>query len=86
MRFEYHSKAEKFLVKQESKVAARIVSAISKLPSGDIRKMEGYKDKYRLRIGGYRAIFSTSFVIDEETKQRIRLVKVWDIDNRGNIY
>jgi len=86
MEFEYHSKAEKFLAKQENKVAVRIVSAISKLPAGDVRKMEGYKDRYRLRIGGYRAIFSTRFVVDEETKKIVRLVKVWDIDNRGDIY
>ena len=86
MKFEYHSKAVKLLGKQENKVTIRIVSAISKLPAGDVRKMEGYKHRYRLRIGRYRAIFSKSFVIDEETKERICLIKIWDIDNRGDIY
>jgi len=86
MKFEYHSKAEKFLIKQGCKVAARIISAIIKLPAGDVRKLEGYKDRYRLRSGGFRAIFSTSFVTDKDTKERIRLIKIWDIDNRGDIY
>ena len=86
MKIDYHSNAEKFLAKQGCKVAARIISAIIKLPAGDVRKMEGYKDRYRLRVGGYRAIFSTHFIFDEKTKERIRYVKVWDIDNRGDIY
>jgi len=86
MKAEYHSKAEKFLVKQGGKVAVRVITAINKLPAGDVRKMEGYKDRYRLRVGKYRAIFSTHLVIDEETKECIRLVRVWEIDNRGDIY
>ena len=86
MKVDYHSSAEKFLVKQGRKVAARIITAINKLPAGDVKKLEGYKDRYRLRVGGYRVIFYTCFVFDEETMKRIRYVKVWNIDNRGDIY
>ena len=86
MQIKYHKQAEKFLFKQESKISARIISVINKLPVGDVRKMEGYKDRYRLRVGSYRVIFSTDFIIDKETKQQVRVVKVWDIDDRGDIY
>ena len=86
MQIKYHKQAEKFLAKQESKTAARIISAINKLPVGDVRKIEGYKDRYRLRVGSYRVVFFTKFIIDKETKQQVRVINVWEIDNRGDIY
>ncbi len=36
----------------------RVKTAIEKLPFGDIKKLKGYQDKYRLRIGNLRVLFS----------------------------
>lgn len=37
----------------------RIKHAIDMLPSGDVKKLQGYKGTYRLRVGKYRIIYST---------------------------
>lgn len=49
--------ALKYLKKLDKKKANRIMNAIENLPNGDVKKLQG-SDKYRLRIGGYRAIFT----------------------------
>jgi len=57
----------------------RIVSDIDKLPAhGDIKKMKGKKlaNLYRLRVGKYRIIYQ----MGEE------IIKILDIDPRGDIY
>lgn len=43
-------KALKFIEKQERNQRLRIYKAIYNLPNGDVRKMVGNKDTYRLRI------------------------------------
>ena len=45
-------------------------------PKGDIRKLKGYVDEKRLRVGTIRIIF----------KIKDNAVCVSDIDFRGNIY
>jgi mRNA interferase RelE/StbE len=57
----------------------RIISAIDKLPAhGDIKKMKGKKltNLYRLRIGKYRIIYQ----MEED------IIKILDVDTRGDIY
>ena len=44
----------------------------------DIKKYQGKRNAYRLRIGQYRAIFQ---VLDEKL-----VIAVIDIDSRGGIY
>ncbi|MCI8403904.1 MAG: type II toxin-antitoxin system RelE/ParE family toxin [Clostridia bacterium] len=39
---------------------SRIKTAIEKIPQGDIRKLQGYNNMYRLRIGDYRIIYKTT--------------------------
>lgn len=36
----------------------RILNAINKLPSGDVKRLRGYLTYYRLRVGNYRIIYS----------------------------
>jgi len=35
----------------------RMRQGINKLPAGDVKKLKGYVDTFRLRIGDYRIIF-----------------------------
>ena len=72
--------AEKFLDKLNDKQAIIIINAIKGLtqnpPKGDIRKLKGYINEKRLRVGTIRIIF----------KIKDNIVYVSDIDFRGNIY
>lgn len=36
----------------------RIKTSIEKLPFGDIKKLKGYQNDYRLRVGNFRVLFS----------------------------
>ena len=56
----YYKHAQKFIDSQESKNAMRIVSAIEKLPAGDVVRVKSsdVPPLNRLRVGRYR-IFST---------------------------
>ena len=71
--------AEKFLDKLSNKHALIVMNAIQGLteepPKGDIRKLKGYVDEKRLRIGTIRIIF-----------KKTDTIYVSDIDFRGNIY
>ena len=76
MKNEYSKQAKKFLDAQNDDVYERIKSAVRKLPLGDIKKMQGTKDTYRLRVGSYRVIF----------KRAGNIIYVEAIDNRGQVY
>lgn len=75
MKIIYSKAAEKFLRKQTRQTQQRIISAIEKIPLGDIRKLKG-QHAYRLRVGTYRIIFNEDGII----------INIIDIDNRGQIY
>ena len=52
-------KAKKFIDKLPMNDKRRIVAAIEKLPEGeDIKKLKGYDDVLRLRVGAYRIIYT----------------------------
>ncbi|MCL2213329.1 MAG: type II toxin-antitoxin system RelE/ParE family toxin [Oscillospiraceae bacterium] len=70
--------ALKFINKQPSNEKKRILSAIYRLPEGDVIKMSGKYNLNRLRVGSYRIIFSV-----EDEKLLIRIV---DAGNRGDVY
>ena len=72
----YSNQASDFVDKQPSKKAERIKKAISDLPAGDVRKLKGIKNGYRLRIGDVRVLF-------EKEGNEINVIK---IDNRGDVY
>jgi len=48
------------------------------LPDGDVKKIKGYKDLFRLRVGDYRVIFTIN---DKDL-----IIIVLTIGNRGEIY
>lgn len=72
-------KAKKFIEKLPLNEKKRIVAAIEQLPYGeDIKKLKGYDDVLRLRVGTYRIIYT----VDNGKL----IVTVIDAGNRGQIY
>lgn len=71
-------KALKFIEKQDRSQRIRIYKAIYNLPNGDIKKMVGCKNEYRLRIGNYRIIY--------EQNQNQLIILITKAENRGQIY
>lgn len=83
MNYEYEirKKAMKFIQKQERSQQIRILRAIYLLPQGSVKKMQGFADLYRLRVGDYRILFEMNQKTDT-----ITLITITDADNRGQIY
>ena len=75
MIINYSKQAIKFLGKQDKPTRIRIVEAISKLPQGDVKKLQG-QESYRLRVGDYRVIFDKNGDI----------LYIEKIGNRGQVY
>lgn len=72
-------RAKKFIDKLPKNEKRRIVAAIEQLPNGeDIKKLKGYSDLLRLRVGEYRIIYT----IDNGEC----VILVIDAGNRGQIY
>lgn len=71
-------KAEKFIRKQDKDIQKRIIKAVSELPEGDIKRLKGMNEIYRLRIGDFRVLF--------EKNNKEFIIIVIDIGNRGQIY
>jgi mRNA interferase RelE/StbE len=76
MNPKYSKQAENYLNKQSKKQSQRIKQAITKLPSGDVKKLKGIENAYRLRVGDVRILF-------ERNNNSVYVVK---IDNRGDVY
>ena len=79
MNISYSKASLKYLSKLEKKKRVNIVSAIDRLPeNGGIKKMHGVsiEDLYRLRIGGYRILFTWKGPD----------IRILDVDTRGDIY
>ena len=49
--FIFKRPAKKFLKKQNKETVLKITNAIYHLPYGDVRKLAGYENYYRLRVG-----------------------------------
>ena len=75
MQIKYSKQALKFLAKTDTITKKRIVSAINKLPLGDVKKLQGHTG-YRLRVGSYRIIFD----------RMGNILYIENIDNRGQVY
>lgn len=82
MEVHLNRNAIKFLNKQERSVNQRILNGIEGLrkqpPEGDIVKLKGMKDTYRLRVGTYRIVYTIDF--------NEKIIYIMAIDNRGDIY
>ena len=70
--------ALKFLMKQPQKQRDRIMAAIGKLPEGDIVPVEGMPGYDRLRVGGYRVVYTIDYAEKE--------ILVYHVGNRGDVY
>ena len=70
--------ALKFISKQQQQEKERIFKAINKLPDGDIIKISGKYNSYRLRVGSYRIIYS----INEDEL----IIRVIEAGNQGDVY
>lgn len=53
----YTKRAMKNIKSLDARVKDRVKSGIEKIPFGDIKKLQGYSNLYRLRIGDYRVIY-----------------------------
>ena len=54
----FERQAAKQIEALDKSIKARIKQGIDGLPSGDIKKLQGYAATYRLRIGNYRVLYS----------------------------
>ena len=71
--------AKKFIDRLPLQEKRRIVAAIEQLPGkGDIKKLQGNNDYYRLRVGDYRIIYT----VDSGDL----VICVVNVGNRGQIY
>lgn len=71
--------ALKFLQKQSQEQRERLLKAIYRLPDvGDIKPMSGHENLYRLRVGGYRVLYTI--------ENDVLTVRVLNIGNRGDVY
>lgn len=74
----YSKQAYKYLKKMHKPKAEQIIYAISKLPDdeGDIKKMKGIDNLYRLRVNDYRVLFTPTYDI----------IFIEKIGSRGDVY
>lgn len=68
--------AFKNLKKLDRTTRDRILSSIYKLPMGDIKRLQGYNNYYRLRVGTFRVIYS----LDNE------MITILTVLPRGEVY
>ncbi|MCL2388053.1 MAG: type II toxin-antitoxin system RelE/ParE family toxin [Defluviitaleaceae bacterium] len=73
----YSKQAAKYLDSLDASTQKRIRNGINGIPAGDIKMLSNCIGDYRLRIGGWRIIFSR---IDVDT---ILIIK---IASRGQVY
>jgi len=72
----YSKQAESYLEKQTAKQVEWLKKAMNSLPAGDVKKLKGIKNGYRLRVGSVRVLF-------EKEENKIHIIA---IDNRGDVY
>ena len=78
-RFVIKKPAKKFIDGLPLSERRRIVDAIERLPdSGDIKRLQGHNDLFRLRVGAYRIIYTVD--------RGQLIVCIVDADSRGDIY
>lgn len=58
MQIEYSKNAVKYINVADRPTKRRLKEAIEKIPLGDIKKLQGVDNGYRLRVGDLRVLFS----------------------------
>lgn len=74
----YEKSCLKYLKRLDKNMQLRIIRAINQLPLGDVKRLQGNTEDYRLRVGDYRIIFSK-----DDEKFIILIIK---IGPRGEVY
>jgi mRNA interferase RelE/StbE len=57
MNILYSKQAVKYINASDKPTKQRLKAAIETIPSGDIKKLKGYDNWYRLRVGDLRVLF-----------------------------
>ena len=71
--------ARKFIEKQPQHNQTRLLKAIYRLPiEGDIKRLVGQENVYRLRVGDFRVIYTLY--------NDVLTVEILDVGNRGDVY
>lgn len=76
MQIEYSKKAVKYINSADKPTKSRLKEAIEKIPLGDIKKLQGVDNGYRLRVGDLRVLFS----IEDD------IIYIDNILPRGQVY
>lgn len=58
LQIEYSKKAIKYINSLDKLTKKRLREAIEKIPYGDIKKLQGVKNGFRLRVGDLRVLFT----------------------------
>ena len=58
MKITYAKQAIKVIARLDSPTKQRIRRGISGIPLGDIKRLQGHTELYRLRVGDWRILFS----------------------------
>lgn len=58
LRIEYSKRAVKYINSVDKPTKKRLRESIEKIPLGDIKKLQGIENGYRLRVGDLRVLFS----------------------------
>lgn len=70
---QFEKAALKFLQKQDKPTRERLIKAINILPNGtDIKKLQGYNNLYRTRVGNIRILYSI--------KETLKIINIENID------
>ena len=77
MNIIYHKQAVKAIERIDTATKQRLKQGIEGIPEGDIKKLQGHTELYRLRVGDWRIVFSYP---DDET------VLIEKVSPRGEIY
>ena len=76
MEIKYKRKAVKYIESCDKLTKNRLKVSIENLPLGDVKKLKGFEDEYRLRVGDLRVLFSVQNVI----------IFINDIQSRCQVY
>jgi len=77
MDLKISKKVRKQLLKIDRRYQLKVFVAIEKLPSGNVVKLTGCVDKYRLRVGFLRILF----VMAKDDN-----IEIYRIEKRGDVY
>ncbi|MCM1244156.1 MAG: type II toxin-antitoxin system RelE/ParE family toxin [Roseburia sp.] len=58
LQIEYSKKAIKYINSLDRPTKKRLREAIERIPYGDIKKLQGVKNGFRLRVGDLRVLFT----------------------------